>query len=526
MKERLVADWLIKAGERGGLDVAFCQLLVSQGCRVHRAGHSPNELGKDVIAVTKSNELRAYQIKSGDIDLKEFEKIQPQLVNLVEASILHPNVRSGSRHRPFLVTGGKFSEPVETTVQGLNASWKRRGYEPLTLIGGSQLLPELMSLASDFWPLEPPEIKDFLTLYLAEGMGDLDTEAFARFLRQLLPENNLSKPVVARRIAAAGLFASYLLEAFNRQGDHWSSFCGWLITASHQAWAAEIHKLPPKSWRSAFDITKSAARTALENLAEETLSPGALRPKEPEFDDYTRLRNTIAASAVASRFLLHCYNEIHLEDGTAAIELIYKLVRDERLCFWGESALPSFLSVFWMLEHSKYHHVGENMLVQTLSLLAKRNHKLSDDPLAGPEISPDDVLLKLLKEIQNARPRQGRRAPVSWGIESLLHLLALRMRRQALKVRWHEITHVEMASFRPKRVIDTLTWHCNAGEEIERLPGKPQSWRELSARARKIDLSTLPNILQEDKEFALMFILAYPHRASIDLIKYLDASFC
>jgi hypothetical protein len=217
MKERLVADWLTKAGERGGLDLAFCQILLARGCKILRAGHSPTEAGKDIIAITHKRQLEAYQVKCGDIDLKAFQEIQPQITNLVEAGILHPSVRGGSKHRPFLVTTGTFKLPVEQTVQGLNNSWRRRGFEPLTLVCGTQLLPEFMALASDFWPVEPPEVRSFLTLYLATGKGDLDHKAFAEFLRRLLPDHGLSKPVATRRIAAAGLFASYLLECFHRQ---------------------------------------------------------------------------------------------------------------------------------------------------------------------------------------------------------------------------------------------------------------------------------------------------------------------
>jgi hypothetical protein len=210
VRERLVADWLTKAGERGGLDVAFGQLLLSEGCRILRLGHSPTEAGKDIIAVAKNRQLRAYQIKAGDIDLKEFESIQGQVTNLVEASIRHPSVAPGSKHFPFLVTTGKFTLPVEETVQGLNDSWRRRGYEPLILIRGTELLPQFMELASDFWPAEPNEVRQFLTLYMAEGKGDLARAEFARFLRGILLERKMSKPIVARRIAAVGLFASYI----------------------------------------------------------------------------------------------------------------------------------------------------------------------------------------------------------------------------------------------------------------------------------------------------------------------------
>ncbi len=525
MKERLVEDWLTKAGERGGLDVAFCQILLARGCKILRAGHSPTEAGKDIIAVTPRGELQAYQIKSGDIGLKEFEQIQSQVTNLVEAAILHPNIRPGAKHRPFLVTTGIFKLPVESTVQGLNDSWRRRDFEPLTLIRGTELLPEFMSLAGDFWPVEPPEIRSFLSLYLAEGKGDLDHKAFTEFLRRLLPEQNLSKPVVARRIAAAGLFASYLLESFNRQGDHWSAFCGWTITAAHQAWAAEVYQLQAKAWQSSFLLTRTAALASLERLSAEALEPHALVPREPELDDYTRMRNTVAVSAVAAWHLMQRRIGKAPASLDNAVPLIHRLVRDGRFWFWGESALPNFLSIFWLLEHFGRSWVGEEVLLQIVRLLTRRNHKLSDDPLKGPEELPDDVLSSLLKKLRHPEPHHGRRAPVSWSIESLLHLLTIRMRRQALKTLWWDITRVEMASFRPNRRADTLLWHCEAGEEMERLPGKPQSWRELTAAARTNDLTALPKVLRDDPDFAFMFVLAYPHRASTTLIKVLDTWF-
>lgn len=525
MKERLVADWLTKAGERGGLNVAFCQVLLAQGCKILRAGHSPTELGKDITAIARNRELRAYQIKSGDIGLKEFEQIQPQVTNLVEADILHPSVRRGSKHRPFLVTTGNFSEPVETTVQGLNDSWKRRGHQPLTLIRGTELLPDFMSLAGDFWPVEPPEVRSFLTLYLAEGKGDLDHKGFAEFLRRLLPDQKLSKPVTARRIAAAGLFASYLLEPFNRQGDHWSAFCGWIITAAHQAWAAEIYQLPQKAWQSSFLLTRTAALAALERLSDETLAPHGLRPREPELDDYTRMRNTIALSAVAAWHLMKRRIGENPPSADIAFPLIPRLVREGRFWFWGESALPNFLSIFWLLEHSGQNWIGEELLLHIINALTRENQKLSNDPLQGPEILPDEFFSSFLKKLRHPKPSRGRRAPVSWSLESLVQLLAIRMRRQALKARWWNITHVEMASFKPTRIADALLWHCDSGEEMERLPRKPQSWGELTAAAKANDITTLPKILQDDPDFALMFMLAYPHRASTTLVKALDTWF-
>jgi hypothetical protein len=525
MKERLVADWLSKAGERGGLDVAFCQILLARGCKILRAGHSPTEAGKDIIAITAANQLQAYQVKSGNLGLKDFEEIQPQITNLVEAAILHPSVRRGSKHRPFLGTTGIFTTPVEETVRGLNDLWQRRGYGRLTLIRGTELQPEFMKLAADFWPVEPVEVREFLSLYLAEGRGDLDHDGLAQLLRRLFPETGISKPIAARRIAAAALFASYVIEPFHCKEDHWSAFCGWTLTAAHQAWAVAIHNLPAKFWQSSFNLAKTAALSSLKLLSCEALAPQALVPRDVELDDYTRMRNTVTASAVAAWHLVQRRAGISLPSEAQAGALIHRLVRKNRFVFWGESALPNYLTIAWYLENSGQSRMGEDLLVSVLNLITRRNHRLSDAPLRGPEELPDDVFAESLKKLRSPELPRGRRAPVSWSLESLLHLLAIRMRRQALKARWWDITRVEMASFRPDRPADALLWRCNAGEEMERLPGKPQSWRELTASARASNLSEIPEILRNDPEFALMFMLACPHRASTTLVKTIDKWF-
>jgi hypothetical protein len=525
VKERLVADWLTKAGERGGLDVAFCQILLAQRCRILRAGHSPTEAGKDIIAIAPDGELRAYQVKSGDIDLKVFDEVKPQVTNLVEAAILHPNLSRGSKHHSFLVTTGTFSEPVRLLVLGLNDAWQARGHEPLTLIDGPQLQPDLMALAADFWPVEPPDVRGFLTLYLADGKGDLDRKSFSEFLRRLLPEEVSSKPVSSRRIAAAGVFTSYLLESFHRQGDHWSAFCGWSIAAAHQAWSAEVHGLLAKSWRSSFLLTRSAALAALARLSAETLAPHALTPDGAELDDYTRLRNTVAASAVAAWHLIQLRNGKSPSSAEQATLSLGRLARGGRLWFWGESALPHFLCIAWLLEKSGQARLAEDLLLGIVGALSRRNQKLSEDPFDGPEVLPDDVLASALQMARHPEPRRQRRAVCSWTLESLLHLLARRLRRQALAAQWSEVTRVVMASFRPQRVADALLWHCENGEEATRLPGKPQSWRELLGAARTDDIAALAAILREDPDFALMFALVYPHRAGPVLVKALDTWF-
>lgn len=240
---------MTKAGERGGIDVAFCQLLNARGARILRFGHSATEAGKDVIATDRDGRLCAYQVKAGPIDLARFQSQLPQITMLVEAAVSHPNI-TGESHLPFFVTSGSISEPVQLLVRSLNDSWEQRGFPRLQLIAGPQLQAEFVELSADFWPLDPPDVRDFLSLYLATGKGDLNRKGFAGFLSSVLHSSaDGPKREISRRISAAGIFASYLLEPFQRAEDHWSLFCGWTIVAAHLARAAAMYELPRREWK-------------------------------------------------------------------------------------------------------------------------------------------------------------------------------------------------------------------------------------------------------------------------------------
>src|SRR5258708_10132261 len=99
----------------------------------------------------------------------------------------NPNLdNSGRVHKPFFVTTGAISDPVINRVRNHNASWKKRKYSPLHLIGGKQLFHAFANLSLDFWPVEPRKIRSFLGLYLSEGKGDFDKPEFATFVKDVL----------------------------------------------------------------------------------------------------------------------------------------------------------------------------------------------------------------------------------------------------------------------------------------------------------------------------------------------------
>ena len=127
MKQKLVEEWLTRAGERGGIDHAVAQWLISEGHEILWLGHSRTEFGKDIVSKDKDGKFHAYQTKDEDIDLKALRGMRDQINELVEVPIVHPRVPSGSSHVSHLVTSGIIKEEAALQIRALNEGWGTRG---------------------------------------------------------------------------------------------------------------------------------------------------------------------------------------------------------------------------------------------------------------------------------------------------------------------------------------------------------------------------------------------------------------
>lgn len=516
MKERLVEDWLTRINERG-YQTAFGQTLLSRGFRVLRISHSPYEHGKDVLAISPENEVHSYQLKDGDIDIKKWEAGYGQICALVETRPTHPALPSDYIYRPFIVTNGIFTDPALDRIAHHNSEWERRGCPKLTPISGRDLHRDIVKLAFDFWPLEPPDVRKFRSLYLVDGRGDFVPDDFARFIRTLLA-GELSPSDLERRVAAANVFASYLLGEFYRQDDHWSVFRGWLLTAAHLSWAAERNGRPQCRWNESFMLARDAAMDALSCLAAECATEKAFMPKGMELDEYTSLRNTIALGAWAAL----CIIKDAEPSRQLCVEVIEKFAADGCLWFWGESAFSSLLSIVWLLECEGRMETARSLLLGFAAKLATDQQPDSVTPLSNPYVSADEVLKKTI-ETRSSFQQKKRRNPVqSFTLLPLTLLMIRRDMRNELERLWPQLSQVTMTSFGPDKPWGYLEWHCDEGAERDQMFAQPQSWKQLVEFAAKPAIERLPESLRSDFQFELMFFVAYPHRINWSLIGNID----
>jgi hypothetical protein len=523
VRERLIEDWLAKIGERG-FEVPFSQVLVTKGHKALRMGHSPIEHGKDIITRDPKGRLHAYQLKQGSVGLKEWEKIRPQVVALVESGIDHPNV-GNERFQPWLVVSGEFSAPVLSRISADNLTWKRRGLPTLKVIAGKELLADFSALSTDFWPAELPEIKAFISLYQNAGAAFIDKAAYSTFCLGLLKGGGRVKAEVARRISSLNIFANYLLSNAYAAENHWAVVEGWTVVSSHIAWIAAKHRLSKKFWLPSFELAQSAAMSALEKMKNEALAENALNPRTLEWDEITRVRSTYAVGAVAAWFLAQGTDANKDESDRAAV-FVRRLVAERRTLIWGESAIPLLVAAVLFLSNASGDRLDEGLLLSLIRALATANGRRSRQGLADPYEDADAVLVRLLRRLQKPVPQPRTHTGHAYTLEGLVFLAARRLLKDPLAAQWAAITYVDFIKFIPSRLDDFLLWQVEEGSLDSRQPGRPQSWAKLLAAARSRDYrQNLPAAVLNYSRFALLFALVFPQRLTTDMMLFLDDTF-
>jgi hypothetical protein len=524
MNERLVEDWLTKANERS-YQTPFAQALLAEGMQVLRVGHSSHEHGKDVIAIDKNEKIHAYQLKDGDFDLKDFEKEFGQITALVETQIEHPSISGQPRHQPWLVISGQVSMPVEDRIRVHNNQWRKRKCTPLKLMTGRQLQAKFANMAAGFWPQMPEDSHRLFNLYLADGKGSLDRDAFSKLISSTTDaEGELPKAAVVRRLSAANLFASYALSPFYKSQNHWELVQGWTMTAAQIAWVANNAKLSLKDWQPTFQLAVNEALTSIAALACEALQPNALRPKGFELDDLTRSRCTICAASIAVKILIDRHHGKQWDQEALAKKKIEQLFSDGRFYFWGESAVPFWLAAMWALDQLRSDHFSDKMLFSMLSVIAQQNSKLEFPKYPAPYDSADEALSKAFRRLFDGEKAMELQAASSYTLESLVAIMARRLWRNALSMIWPEITKVNLVRLIPDKPHDLLLWNWGEkfGSNQSRIFPTPQSWTELLAESRRDEDDSLPNVIKEDLDFELLFLICFPHRLNKAFVKHLE----
>ena len=514
MIERAIENWLTNTNERN-FQTPFCQALMVSGHTVlYSSRHRPMEQGKDIITVDDSGQVHAYQLKTGNINLTGWRNIKGEIDELIEIPIVHPSVPKRASHSSYLVCNGEVTDEVRIQIDQRNTDneLKNRGYSYLKIITIHELLECFVDAQRDFLPNSLEDFDAFLRLRLSDGRDFLDKTVLSRFLTGsvLIPEAE-RKSDLLNRVSSSVVLMGHLLKPYQERENYFALFEAWGLLAAAIVNYAGLHNLQ-RGWQESFDLAFNEAIENLLRLKEETLCRTDFLEGDPMGDGGYMYRGRLTTVLGAIAFLeAHLLCEgISKQPDEKVVELIVN--NSNRLWLWGDSAVPFWLNMIWVLEKADCTKEAEEflsyLLESPLSSTASVGDYIEEErPLAAPYYSLGDVLETIYGVADDAIDF-GEFTGSSYSLEVAVHAIARRGHRHLLEPNWRKATQVVIKTFVPDRAEDYFSWHVAKGSNASYLLRPTESWRRLVEESR----ARTNGVLVRHQKILHMFTLIAPHR--------------
>lgn len=378
MLERVIENWLVSLNERQ-YQIPFCQLLQAEGEKILKISrHQADELGVDVLTLDEFGEVRAYQLKRGDIALSDWRANEGEIVQLVEYDPVHSGIPvSSTAHKSFLVTNGQIKGSVLNAIQQRNLTWGRRNLGPLTSIEKDELVSRFMKANERFFPSAVEDVSMFFELFTEAGQMPLDKAKFASFLNSVLPNSSAGKSsagkIEKRHVLQAAssmvLFTSYILKNKTLLSNHWGLFEGWTMAAAYIAALGDEMK---GAWEFSFSLCLLQATEALAALAGECDENKSLSQGFTLGDVFMHpTRRIIVSGLIAGFYLATMDDQSQSNQRAAAIRVLSR--EGQHPIIWGESAFPYIYMAMLAFEQTGRQALAENLARSAVQTICKSN---------------------------------------------------------------------------------------------------------------------------------------------------------
>jgi len=524
MIERAIENWLTSTNERN-YQAPFCQVLLRKGHRIiYVSSHRPMEQGKDIITVDKNGECFAYQLKTGDIDLKKWREILGEVKELMELPIVHPSVDKSKIHKSFLVTNGEIKDEVRIQIDQINEDNKRkdRKYSYLDVINGKTILKEFIDAQGEFIPKELEDFDLFLKLFLADGTDFLPKEKYFEFLNKtIFGDVHRQKANTVNAISSSTILAAYSLNPYQLKNNYYALFEAWTSLAGSIVRYAQKSGLEKKDWLGSYNLVFGEIIRSLSLLKEEMLQREDFLEGDWRGDGallYRARAIIVLGSGAALEIHLH-----HADKSYAKDERVLKKIKESipLLWLWGESAFPYLFDIIKYLELSGEQTIAQSLLNGIFIGMLNENAPRKEEGLPNLYYGINDIfepLFGISPQMIELKQFSGS----SYILEILIMMLARRGARKILEDNWRKVTRINLHEFRLDEEKDIFTWHAKEGTNHSEFPKQTQSWAELQKEASNFEGT--PTLLIEHLNLLHFFILVCPHRANKLIIGLLDSN--
>lgn len=521
MQEKLVEHWLTSVNELT-YQIPFCEVLVSKGYDVlHVSTHGRGEHGKDVVARSRRGRLFTFQLKGGDVSLRDWREIRGEVEELVQLPVRVPGVNESEPHIPVLVTNGEIRGDALESIVRYRDEWARGGAPRLRVISRRTLLRYFLDAQGRFLPTGLVEFRRFVELFVADFHERLPRDKYATLLEELISTMPVGSETKMRRaLAGVAVVAGYIAEQYVRAENHLSAAEAWTIAASVILHVAERDSLRPPVYEPVLELLGLALDSSLESftaevLAAEHLMLGRLAIADPfVYGARVGLAFGWLAATAHRRWVQRCP-----EPCQAAVRRL--LDREfEGLRFAGEVdwAMVHLLALY--LERLSGSKDAEGVLTLWARLIIGQNRR-GGDGLPNPYWLQERVIA--LANGLLAPSEEERFQGHSYTLASVLDMLVRRLRRQLVAHLWPAASRIDWCDFRPDRTADYLRWRADEGVLKTGHPPIGASWSVWRANSGVLSETEVPAVFRRHPEWLPPFLMTYPHRANRALSAYADA---
>ena len=531
MIEKLLESWLDNATERQ-FQLPFCLMLTASGYRVlHMTRHCGMEFGKDVIALSPSNRVCVFQLKRIDKRLTQakWQEMLPQVIQLLSYEVCHPSIPGGGT-TDFdckIVVNGDLTEEVIRELKDLNRGYGRDMGRQVSAMVRGDLIGMARQHSHVFWPHDFAHLRSFLRIIAQEPRSPVDIEVISDFFQTYIlgsfPDSaraRRTRVVSALAIVAfiAGTYVSaenhdtevtvlviglcYVLAAIERAGDDWQPF------------------------EQSISLVTDRIYHSLELLVEEAIQKNALTEGDFVSDKLVvHLRATRLCGLASILVLRYAENPSDSVKASMFVKFITKHLGDAFL--WGEGAIPSYTAVFFALRRSSATIAPDAFLLGLIDAICVRNRprrKEEDSSVALASPYYDGTYAVLRAHNLDEIPIRADFAGSSYSLESIVYMVARRLWKQKLRLRWEAITHVSFLQFKPREPWMYCLWRCKEGDNLVSYADTPTDWTELLGKSRNRSDDQLPDYLRSNPLFLMLFLIVYPHRFNPATAGRLDGS--
>ena len=424
--------------------------------------------------------------------------------------------------RVYLVTNQTATGPGQGRFRVLSEGNRSRGLAPLQMIERAELTSRFVAAEGRFFPSSPKALNTFLSLFLADGRGELPRRDLFRLLEEVLPVSGPRARAsdAGRAISAAALTTAFALRRWADLENHAEMVMGWSCYATQVLRLAERNRLGRSHWYRPYRLALEEARRHARHLLDEANTVDDLTlpdPAEPLVYAARAVKvcGLVSALAVSER--------IEFGAHYAHLGIAGRLVLRELDCLQvvGEVQAPDyFLSILALSEASEYR-VATSMLLSWVICVARANQTGSLSPLPDPYHSVEDVILDRLPPqgtVLSDEDFTGSAYTVHIGVRWAVR----RLWRQALNSTWGNVSRLNHYSFEPGTPAEYLAPESSRGKLTSWFYPIPTSWSDLRSEANQYDSSALPGTLLSCPELVPFYCLALPHRFNVIVADLLD----